>query len=67
MIAIVTFAFVVAFAAVAFAMVSQDMCLDVLVWYFFPNNSYNSSSSSLDLDHAAHMMINVAILTAMCI
>ena len=46
------------FAVVAFAMTSPEMCLDVLVWYFFPNN--NSSS----LDHAPHM-INVAIATAM--
>ena len=46
------------FAVVAFAMTSPEMCLDVLVWYFFPNN--NSSS----LDHAPHM-INVAIATTM--
>ena len=51
-------AFVVAFAAVAFAMVSPDMCLDLLVWVFHPNNSWYS------LDHALHM-INVAIVTAM--
>ena len=52
------FAFVVAFAAVAIAMVSPEQCLDLLVWIFHPNMTVYS------LDHAVHM-INVAIVTAM--
>ena len=58
MIAIV--AFVVAFAAVAFAMVSPEQCLDLLVLVFHPNNVTYAYS----FDHAVHM-INVAIVTAM--
>ena len=56
MIAIVTF--VAAFAAVAFAMVSPEQFLDLLVFVVHPNNVTYS------LDHAPHM-INVAIVTAM--
>eukprot|EP00985_Skeletonema_marinoi_P024132 scaffold16580_cov147-Skeletonema_marinoi.AAC.1 len=35
----VIFVAAIIFAAVAFAMVSPESCLDVLVWYFLPDNS----------------------------
>lgn len=51
-------AFVAFVTAVAFAMASPELCLDSLVWIFYPNNPANAS------DHAIHM-INVDIATTM--
>ena len=62
MFAAVIFAFVVIFAAIAITMVSPETCLDVLVWYFLPDNS-------LDPAGRIHMFYlhpsNVDIVTMM--
>ena len=58
----VIFVAAVIFAAIAFAMVSPESCLDVLVWYFLPDNSLDPAGRI----HMFHLHpSNVDIVTMM--